>query len=380
MRITRIAERTIPLNADIANALISFSGMTASIVEVTSDVIRNGQPVVGLGHTSVGRYAQGGILRERLIPRVLAADPSELLDADGENIDPVAVWRVALSAEKPGGHGDRAHAMAALDMAIWDLAAKIAERALYAFIAEKLGRATPDPTVETYAAGGYYNPTGGEVRLRAEIERHLAAGFTAVKIKIGGAPLAEDLRRIETVLEIVTDPGRLAVDANGRFDLETALEYARALAPYRLRWYEEPVDPLDLAAHREVAAASPAALGTGENLFAAIEVENLLRFSGLRPDLDILQMDPGLAYGLTEYIRIVELLAEYGWTPRSVIPHGGHLFALHVAAGLGLGGCEAYPELFDPIGTFGPDVKISNGLATLSETHGIGLERIDGFV
>jgi L-alanine-DL-glutamate epimerase-like enolase superfamily enzyme len=379
LRITNVFERTIPLGSDIRNAVISFSSMTASVVAVVCEGVGDGRRLVGYGHTSIGRYEQGKILRERLIPRVLEADPEDLLDPTGGNFDPSAVWEAAMSEEKPGGHGDRAHAMAALDMAVWDLAAKVREQPLYAFIGERYGRSDVSPRVATYAAGGYYYEDGGLEALRAEIRRHLAAGFTAAKIKIGGAPLAEDLRRIDASLEILGDPTRLAVDANGRFRTAEALEYAHALGSYGLRWFEEPVDPLDLEGHRDLAAEYPGPLATGENLFAAVEVQNLLRFGGLRAEIDILQMDPGLAYGLTEYGRMLTALAEEGWMPRSIVPHGGHRFSLHVAAGLGLGGCEAYPEIFDPIGTFGPDVAIEDGRATITDAEGIGLERIPQF-
>jgi L-alanine-DL-glutamate epimerase-like enolase superfamily enzyme len=245
-------------------------------------------------------------------------------------------------------------------------------------VGEKFGRTNVSPDVGVYAAGGYYYPGEGVDALQAELRRHAAAGYVAAKIKVGGAPLAEDLRRIEAALEVVGESDRLAVDANGRFTAAEAIDYGEALAPYRLRWFEEPVDPTDLEGCSAVASGYAGAIATGENLFSAIDLNNLVVFGGLRPSTDILQMDPGLAYGLTEYGRMMAVLRERGWNEAAVVPHGGHRFALHVAAGLQLAGCEAYPELFDPIGTFGPDVEVSGGTATIPDLEGIGVERITG--
>src|SRR5260221_1677211 len=97
---------------------------------------------------------------------------------------------------------------------------------------------------------------------------YLDLGYSVVKMKIGGAPLSDDLRRIEAVLKILKTPDQLAVDANGRFDLATAAAYARALAPYRLRWYEEAGDPLHYDLPAQLAAPYPGPMATGRNRFS----------------------------------------------------------------------------------------------------------------
>ena len=244
MRIVEIRERPVSLRSAIRNAWIDFSEMTTSVVVVVSDVKRNGKPVVGLGFNSNGRYAQSGILRERLIPRLLAANPSELLDATGRNLDPHRVWDTMMKNEKPGGHGERPVAVAAVDMAIFDLIAKIDEKPLYQLLADQYGGAPPDRDVFVYAAGGYYYPGKDTQQLQREMQSYLEAGYTVVKMKIGGASLDEDLRRIEAVLEIVGDGSRLAVDANGRLDGEQALAYAEAVEPYGLVGSRRSVIPL----------------------------------------------------------------------------------------------------------------------------------------
>src|SRR6202165_1831179 len=226
MRIVAIREKTFPIASPIRNAYIDFSKMTLSAVAVVTDVVRDGRRVVGYGFNSNGRYGQGGLIRERFAPRLEEAGPKSLLDADGGNLDPDKVWATLMSNEKPGGHGERSVAVGTIDMAVWDAVAKIAGKPLFRLLAERHGR-TADPRVFVYAAGGYYYPGKDLSMLRGEMRGYLDRGYNVVKMKIGGAPISEDRERIEAVLKEIGSQARLAVDANGRFDLETAIAYAQ---------------------------------------------------------------------------------------------------------------------------------------------------------
>ena len=378
MRIVDVRETTVPIQADMSNAFINFSRMTVSVLALVTDEVRDGEPVVGYGFNSNGRYAQGGLLRERIIPRVLEADPGSLVGEHGD-IDPQLVWRAAMRDEKPGGHGDRAVAMGVLDMAAWDLAAKLAGMPLQHLVSARArDPRTPEGAAErvwVYAAGGYYYPDRGIEALQAEMRSYLDLGYRTVKMKIGGAPLPEDLRRIEAVLDVLPPGCDLAVDANGRFDLDEALAYADALAAYPLRWYEEAGDPLDLDALARLAERYDGPLATGENLLSFQEARNLIRYGGLRPDRDILQMDPALSYGLTEFRRTVAMLFDSGWNPDRCVPHGGHQLNLAIASALHLHGCESYPGIFEPFGGFADGYPVEDGHVRLPDVPGIGLER-----
>lgn len=374
MKITHILEQTAPMASDIRNAVIDFSQMTTSCVAVVTDVVVEGKPVIGYGFNSNGRYAQGGILRERMIPRLMKAAPEKLVTDDGRNLCPFKAQKVMMANEKPGGHGERCVAVGTVDMALWDAVAKIEGLPLYQLLANRYRSSPIEKKVYVYAAGGYYYPGKDLDGLRNEFRGYLDLGYEACKMKIGGATLKEDLSRIEAALEVVGDGRHLAVDANARFDVETALQYAEALKPYGLKWYEEPVDPLDFVGHEQVAQAYEGPIATGENLFSLSDARNLIRHGGLRCDRDVLQFDPALSYGLVEYLRVLEMLREQGWSPNSCIPHGGHQFALHIAAGLGLGGNESYPEVFQPFGGFADGSEIKDGYLTLPEVPGIGIE------
>jgi L-alanine-DL-glutamate epimerase-like enolase superfamily enzyme len=373
VRIVAVEEVTKPIASPIRNAYIDFSKMTTSLVAVVTDVVRDGRRVVGYGFNSNGRYGQGGLIRERFAGRILEADPASLIDESGGNLDPSKVWAAMMANEKPGGHGERSVAVGTIDMAVWDAVAKIAGKPLFRLLAERAGREA-DPRVFVYAAGGYYYPGKDDTALRAEMRGYLDRGYNVVKMKIGGAPLAEDCRRIEAVLAEIGSQAQLAVDANGRFDLETAVAYAKALREYPLFWYEEAGDPLDYALQAALAEFYPGPMATGENLFSHQDARNLLRYGGMRPDRDWLQFDCALSYGLVEYLRTLEVLKVAGWSPARCIPHGGHQMSLNIAAGLGLGGNESYPDLFQPYGGFPDGVRVEAGRITMPELPGIGFE------
>ncbi len=375
MKILDIIDGVFLISSAIKNAYISFAEMTCSAVAVVTDQVRDGERVVGFGFHSNGRYDQQGILRSRMIKRLNQAGAEEFMNAEGTNVDPFKAWQVMMANEKPGGHGERSVAVGTLDMAMWDLAAKLEGKPLYKMLAEQYRDGISDDSVYVYAAGGYYYPDKGIKGLTEEMQGYLDLGYDTIKIKIGGASLSEDCQRIEAVIALLDSGQKLAVDANGRFDLAMALEYVQALNQYELKWFEEPGDPLDFKLLAEVAAASLNPIATGENLFSMQDARNLIRYGGLQADRDILQVDPALSYGLVEYLRFLGILTDSGWSHRSCIPHGGHQFALHLTAGLGLGGNESYPGLFFPFGGFADDAVIKEGRIALAKEPGIGIEQ-----
>jgi L-alanine-DL-glutamate epimerase-like enolase superfamily enzyme len=374
MKIVDIRETVVPIKSKISNAYIDFSQMTVSVLAIITDVEREGKRVVGFGFNSNGRYAPSGLLRDRFIPRLKSAKPENILDSAGENLDPFRIWDVLMKNEKPGGHGERSVAVGVLDMAVWDVVAKIAGVPLFRLLADRFRNGSFEPKVFVYAAGGYYYPDKDLSALQNEMQSYLDLGYSVVKMKIGGVELSQDLPRIEAVLKLLRKPDQLAVDANGRFDLKTALAYARALAPYRLRWYEEAGDPLDYDLQAKLSEFYEPPMATGENLFSVQDARNLIRYAGLRPDRDVLQFDCALSYGLVEYLRILDMLKEHGWSSAQCIPHGGHQMSLNIAAGLGLGGNESYPGIFQPFGGFADGIPVQDSYVRLPEIPGVGFE------
>jgi D(-)-tartrate dehydratase len=374
MRIIDIRETAIPLKSDLKNSSFDFSEMTTSIVAVVTDVMRERRPVVGFAFNSTGRYACGAQMRERFIPRVLRADPASLVDDHGDNLDPARVLAAMTAREKIGGDAERSIGIGTIEVAVWDAVAKIADKPLHRVLAERYSGGLMPNKVFCYVGGGWYFPGQTIADLQDEMRRHLAAGYTMVKMKVGGLPVAEDCRRIEAVLAVLGNESSLAVDANGKFERAEAIAYARALKPFGLKWFEEPCHPLDYALYADVAAAYDAPLATGENLYSIQDVQNLVRFGGLKAGRDFIQVDPPQAYGIAQYAKTVAMLEAQGWRRANLYPHGGNQMSLAISAGFGLGGAESYPGVFGAFGGFADDAKVEEGFVTLSDRPGIGFE------
>jgi D(-)-tartrate dehydratase len=375
MRIVDIRETAIPLNSMLSNSSTNFSEMTTSVVAVITDVVRDGKPVCGFAFNSTGRYACGAQMRARFIPRVLKAEPQSLLNEAGDNFAPEKILAVMTRNEKAGGHSERSVGIGTIEVAAWDAVAKIAEKPLHAVLAERYNGGKIADKVFCYVGGGWYAPGKTTQDLLDEMQGHLDTGYTMLKMKVGGMALADDLARVEAVKSILPKNGKLAVDANSKFGHDDALAYARGLKPFALRWFEEPCDPIDFALLAEIASVYDAPLSTGENLFSTQDVENLVRFGGLKPQRhDVIQVDPPQAYGIVYYARTLDMLARHQW-PRSLLfPHGGNQMSLAIAAGFGLGGAEAYPDVFGDFGGFADDAELEDGYLTLSDRPGIGFE------
>jgi len=351
MRIVDIRETAIPLNSTLANSSIDFSEMTTSVVAVITDVKRAGKPVCGFAFNSTGRYACGAQMRARFIPRILKAQPETLLNVAGDNFAPKKILAAMMQNEKSGGHSERSVGIGTIEVAVWDVVAKIAQKPLHVLLAERFNGGKIADKVFCYVGGGWYAPGKTTRDLQDEMRRHLDAGYTMVKMKVGGMALADDLSRVE------------------------ALAYARGLQPFGLRWFEEPCDPLDFALLAEIADSYAAPLSTGENLFSTQDVENLVRFGGLSAQRDdVIQVDPPQAYGITQYARTLDMLARHQWPRRLMFPHGGNQMSLAIAAGFGLGGAESYPGVFGDFGGFADDAALHDGYLTLSDRPGIGFE------
>ena len=375
MKIIEIQEKTFPINSDIKNAYISFAKMDCSVVAIKTDVKINGENIIGYGFHSNGRYAVSELLKKRFIPRLKEVSSKSLINDDGDNFSPEKIWKILMQNEKPGGHGERSTAVGTIDMAIWDIVSKIEQVPLYELLAKKYGDGKFTNKIFVYAAGGYYYPGKDIPMLMDEMKSYLNLGFTTVKMKIGGAPLAEDLKRIESVLKLVGSGKNLCVDANGRFDLKTAIEYGKALEQYELKWFEEAGDPLDYQLNAELSKNYKNSLATGENLFSMQDSRNLIRYGGMRKDIDWLQFDCSLSYGLVEYLKTLSMMKEYNWSSRRVIPHGGHQLSCNIAAGLNLGGNEIYPSLFQPFGGFPDESLVEDSFVTFPKFIGMGYEK-----
>ena len=374
MKITEIREISVPLRSTLRNSVFDFSEMTTSVVAVHTDVMKAGKPVIGYAFNSTGRYACGEQMRSRLVPRIMKADPDSLLDASGTNLDPAKILACMMQREKPGGHTERSVAVGTIEVGVWDAVAKTADKPLHVLLAERFNDGKVQTKVPCYVGGGWYAPGKGIPELEAEIRSRLDEGYRVMKIKVGGAPLDEDLRRLDVAIKVIGSASSLAVDANAAWNRDNAIRYAKALAPYHLKWLEEPTDPLDFALLDELTSFYDSPIATGENLFSTQDIRNLLQFGKLRADRDIVQIDVPQSYGIVQFSKSLEVMRERGWGRHSVFPHGGNQMTLAIVAGFGLGGCEAYPGVFGAFAGFADDALVEDGMIHLSDRPGIGFE------
>jgi L-alanine-DL-glutamate epimerase-like enolase superfamily enzyme len=399
MKIVSIHEATLPIGSAMRNASIAFDQMTASALVIRTDQSMGGEALVGLAFDSIGRYGKGGLLRERFIPRLLAAAPTDLLDEHG-HIDPSRCQAVLMRGEKQGGHGERPGAVGLLDAALWDLRAKQQGLPLWQCLRQSTGSiasvssfaasapvtataplsatatdaaTSAPPRIATYASCGHFTDNPDPQALRDEVAQCLAWGYTTVKIKLSGRDARLDAQRIASALSAGLAPAQLAVDLNGQWDARCS-DVLAVLAAQPLAWVEEPTPALDYAAMAAFCQGYGGPVATGENLFSGDDATNLLRYGGLRPAHDRLQMDISLSYGVGEYIRMIERAESLGWSRQAFWPHAGHLFAAHVVAGLGLGSHESAPDAARLYGGFWDGVPVVDGHIGLPPHPGVGFE------
>jgi L-alanine-DL-glutamate epimerase-like enolase superfamily enzyme len=364
----------IPISSPIRNAYIDFSKMTLSLVAVITDVIRDGKPVVGYGFNSNGRYGQGKLMRERFIPRILEADPESLVDDKGTTSIRTRSGTRMFKNEKPGGHGERSVAIGTIDMAVWDAVAKIEGKPLFQLLADRYGDGKPNRKVFVYAAGGYYYPGQDHEKLKDEMRSYIDRGYTVVKMKIGGASLDEDLRRIDSVLSVLQDgqkPGAWT---------PTAASTWTPPSPTPRRCRSTTCSGTRKPATRSTSSCRPPAQLLQEPdghrrepvLDAGRAQPDPLRRHARRPRLAAVRLRavvrPGRIPAHAGHAAAARLVAS------RCIPHGGHQMSLNIAAGLGLGGNESYPDLFQPFGGFPDGVKVENSYVTMPDLPGIGFE------
>jgi L-alanine-DL-glutamate epimerase-like enolase superfamily enzyme len=398
MKIVAIHEATLPIGSAMRNASIAFDQMTASALVIRTDQTIGGEALVGLAFDSIGRYGKGGLLRERFIPRLLAAAPSDLLDEHG-HIDPARCVAVLMHGEKQGGHGERPGAVGLLDAALWDLRAKQMGLPLWQCLRHSVGpnasstttapvtatanetarvhttaeATSAPPRIATYASCGHFTDNPNPQALRDEVAQCLAWGYTTVKIKLSGRDAKLDAQRIASALSAGFPASHLAVDLNGQWQTGDT-DVLAVLAEHRLAWVEEPTPALDYAALAAFCQGHSGPVATGENLFSLDDATNLLRYGGLRPNQDRLQMDISLSYGVGEYRAMLERAQAMGWSRQAFWPHAGHLFAAHVVAAFGLGSHESAPDPSRLYGGFWDRVPVVDGHLQLPTFLGVGFE------
>ncbi len=295
--------------------------------------LRDGSGREGLGYTYTvghGGTAIHALIRDELGPALEGTDCSDI----------EAVWEAMQQRLHWVGRGGLvSFAIAAVDVALWDLAAKLADKPLWRFLGGK------DPRVDVYSGG-----IDLEFPLEKLLDRtrgRLDQGFRAIKMKVGRERLEEDIERIAAMRGLLGEDFPLMVDANMAWDLEEAIRRAEAFELYDLVWLEEPIDAGDFEGHAELVCESGPPIATGENLHSVDEFRRLLAFGAA----DYPEPDLATLGGITAWRQVQRMAYDY---KRPITTHGVHDLHVHLLA--------ASPN------------------ASYLEWHGFGLERflLDG--
>ena len=257
---------------------------TTGLVKLTTDA-----GVVGWGEGCTGPAA--AVIGEIFAPLLLGADPRN------RNLIWQQLFSTLYNANQAVGFGGSA--LSAIDIALWDIAGQVAAQP----IAALLGGCVREK-VAVYATGLYYTKDEFPTKLIAEAKGYVDAGYQGMKTKVGGLPIAEDVKRVAALRQAIGSEIQLMVDANEGYNATSAIRIGRQLADLDLRWFEEPVNAQDLAGYAQVKAALPMALAGGEALRTRYEFAPFLSSRAF----DIAQPDVVNVGGISE-LRHVALMA-----------------------------------------------------------------------
>lgn len=293
---------------------------SAVLVEIITDEGLSGWGECGAGrHQEPARHFVDSFYR----PLLLGEDP----------LDIERLWEKCYAVLVTSGltRGSTIQALSGIDIALWDLRGKIFGQPIYRL----LGGAFRERAT-AYATGLYYTDDADHLAaLRAEAADYVAKGFRAVKMKIGGAILREDLRRVEAVRQAIGPDVHLMIDANQAYNVFTAKAVGHAIADLGVGWFEEPLPADDLDGYLELKASLPLALAGGEALYTRFAMRDFLA----RRAFDIVQPDACNTGGITEFRRIAALASTWG------VQVNPHVWGTPVALATGLHLLAALPPM-----------------------------------
>ncbi len=322
MKITGITTKAFrwPRARPITNGKHTYTHVDFAITEITTD-----DGITGIGLGSGGAIEQATIAR--LTPMLLGEDP----------INVERLWHKMWVPKLIGRRGLTTRAIATLDIGLWDIRAKAARLPLYKLLGGYRDR------VPTYIAGGYYEEGKGHRELAKEMEDNIAMGARAVKMKIGGVSIAEDVARVRTVREAIGPDVKLMIDANCAYRWYEAVQLAKRVEQYDIFWFEEPVAPDDYDGHRKLAQATFIPIATGENEYTRYGFRDLIR----NDCAAILNADAKVLGGVTEFMKVAALAQAHDL---DIAPHGSQDIHVHLVAAISNGLIlEFYGPSFDPM-------------------------------
>ncbi len=299
-----------PRPKPIRNGKYTYTHGGISVVKVETDEGVTGLGLGGGGSTNAGLQTLAGLV-DGFKPALIGEDPL--------NVE--RIWANMWVPKLKGRRGLSTRAISTIDIALWDLKGKMCNLPAY----KLLGGYTDK--IPVYIAGGYYQEGKGLKELAQEMEQNVAMGTRAVKMKIGGAPINEDVERVRVAREAIGGEVKLLVDANGAYRSYEAIEIARKIERYDIFWFEEPVMPDDYRGHAAVATATYIPVATGENEYTRYGFRDLIEQKAAA----ILNADAQVLGGVTEFIKVAALASAYDIP---IAPHGNQDIHVHLVSAI----------------------------------------------
>ena len=297
-------ERTKPIRN--GRYVYPYSGL--NVVKVSTD---DGVTGIGLAGGVMGAENIGSAILDYLKQYAIGQDP----------FDNEKIWDDMWQPKLIGRRGITTRVISGIDIALWDIKGKVANRPVYKMLGGYTDR------MPVYIAGGYYEEGKGLEELALETEESLSMGVRAIKMKIGGAPINEDVERVRVVRETAGPDVKVMVDANCAYRYYEAIEIARKIEKYDIYWFEEPVNPDDYEGHKLISQATTIPIATGENEYTRYGFRDLIE----NRCAAILQPDALVMGGITEFTKVAALaqahdlpIAPHGQSRRPRTPGIGH--------------------------------------------------------
>ena len=275
-----------------------------------------------------------------------------------------ALWHAMWRPKLVGRRGISTRIIAGIDIALWDIKGKVANRPVYKLLGGYSN------TVPVYIAGGYYEEGKGLSDLAEEMEKSVSLGANAIKMKIGGATINEDVERVRVVREAVGQNVKLMVDANCAYRYYEAIEIARKMEPYDIFWFEEPVNPDDYQGHKLISQATAIPIATGENEYTRYGFRDLIE----NRCAAIIQPDALIMGGITEFMKVAALAQAHDLP---VAPHGNQDVHVHLVSAVPNGlTVEYYRDSTDPMWgkMFKDTLSVNDGSVSPPDRPGLGIE------
>ncbi len=346
MKIVDITHRLYrwPRRKPIRNGMFTYTDVTLSVVEIQTD-----SGLVGLGLGGVNTA-----LLEQFKPLLIGEDPF--------NVE--RLWHALWVPKLVGRRGTETRTISTLDIALWDIVGQAVGKSVHQLLGGYAER------IPVYIAGGYYEEGKGLKELAEEMLENMRLGARAVKMKIGGVPIPEDVERVRVVRDTVGPNVDVMVDANNAYPAHEAIRVAAQIEKFDIYWFEEPVGADDYAGCARVAQATSIPIATGENEYTRYGFRDLIQHQAA----SILNADANICGGVTEFRRIAALAASHDLV---IAPHGSQDIHIHLVTGIPNGlVLEYYRDTVDPMWgkTFADPLMLdADGMLAPPERPGFGI-------